>query len=65
MYLGKDRGQDFLEKMGPDRFLFGTDFPMWSPKKELARFLELDLDDTTRDRILFGNFETLFLKQEA
>ena len=62
MFLGKERGQDFLEKMGPERFLFGTDFPMWSPVKEIARFMELDLDETTRDRILYGNFEKLFLK---
>lgn len=64
MFLGRERGQDFLEKMGPERFLFGTDFPMWSPKVELARFLELDLDEGTRDRILYGNFAKLFLKQE-
>lgn len=62
MFLGKERAQDLLEKMDPNRFLFGTDFPMWSPKKELARFLELDLDESTRDRILYGNFEKLFLK---
>lgn len=62
MFLGRDRGQEFLEKMGPERFLFGTDFPMWSPKKELARFMELDMDEATRDLIFYGNFEKLFLK---
>ena len=62
MYMGKELGQELLYKMGPHRFLFGTDFPMWTPKTELERFLELDLDETTRDRILFGNFETLFIK---
>ena len=48
--------------MGPDRFLYGTDFPMWSPKKEIKRFMELEMDDTTREKILYGNFEKLFLK---
>lgn len=62
MYLGKERGLDFLEKMGAHRFLFGTDFPMWTPKVELQRFLDLGLDETTRDRILYGNFEKLFLR---
>lgn len=61
MYLGKDRALEFLEKFGPERFLFGTDFPMWTPKEELNRFLDLGLDECTRDRILFGNFERLFL----
>lgn len=64
MFLGRDRGQEFLEKMGPERFLFGTDFPMWSPGQELARFLELELDETTRHRILYGNFAKLFLNKE-
>ena len=62
MFLGKDRALDFLEKMGPHRFLFGSYFPMWTPKAELERFLELGLDEDIRDRILFGNFETLFLQ---
>ena len=62
MFLGKEKAQDLLEKMGPERFMFGTDFPMWSPVKEIARFMELDLDETTRDRIFYGNFEKLFLK---
>ena len=62
MFLGKERALDFLDKMGAHRFLFGTDFPMWTPKTELERFLDLGLDDAVRDRILYGNFETLFLK---
>lgn len=62
MFLGKERGLELLYKMGPERFLFGSDFPMWTPKTELERFLELGLDKTTRDRILFGNFEQLFLQ---
>ena len=63
MFLGKDRGLDFLDKMGAHRFLFGSDFPMWTPKTELERFLELGLDETTQNRILYGNFERLFLSR--
>jgi len=61
MFLGKERALDYLEKMGPQRFLYGTDFPMWKPEEELVRFLDLGLDESTRDRILFGNFTALFL----
>ncbi len=60
MYLSKERALEFLDKFGADRFLFGTDFPMWTPAEELRRFLDLGLDETTRDRILYGNFERLF-----
>ncbi len=64
MYLGKEKGQDLMERLGPERFLFGSDFPYWTPQTELERFMELDLDDSIRAKILYGNFETLFLKQE-
>lgn len=61
MFLGRERALDYLDRMGAHRFLFGSDFPMWTPKTELERFLDLGLDETTRDRILFGNFKALFL----
>ena len=48
-----------IDKIGPDRLLFGTDFPMWSPKEELARFMSLDLDDSSRQKILYDNFMKL------
>ena len=62
MFLDKDRALDFLDKMGAKRFLFGSDFPMWTPKTELERFLALGLDEDTNDTILFRNFERLFLQ---
>jgi len=60
-FLGKERALEFLDHFGAHRFLFGTDFPMWTPKEELAYFLDLDLDSRTQSQILFGNFEKLFL----
>ena len=48
-----------IDKIGPDRLIFGTDFPMWSPKEELARFLALDLDESSRQKILYKNFMKL------
>jgi len=62
MYLGKETALDFLDRFGAHRFLFGTDFPMWTPEEELQRFLNLGLEKDARDRILFGNFEDIFLK---
>ena len=60
-FLGKDRALDFLDRFGAHRFLFGTDFPMWTPEEELGYFLALDLDRSTQEQILFGNFQKLFL----
>ena len=49
----------FIDKIGPDRLIFGTDFPMWSPKEELERFLSLGLDEAEQQKILYGNFMNL------
>ncbi len=62
LFLGEEKSLAFLDKAGAHRFLFGTDFPMWTPKTELDRFLNLKLDETTRDQILYGNFERLFFR---
>ena len=48
------------EDDGADRALYGTDFPMWSPVGELARFDRLDLTDDERERILWTNTQRLF-----
>lgn len=62
MYISKERALELLDKFGTHRFLFGSDFPMWTPKEELDRFLALGLDESTNKKILFENFERLFLK---
>jgi len=61
MYMQKEQALDLIDRIGPNRFLFGTDFPMWTPKEEVARFLDLGLDDATNELILYKNFEQLFL----
>lgn len=48
-----------LDRFGPERFLFGTDFPMRSPKAELEKFLELGLGEEANEKILYGNFVKL------
>ena len=49
-----------IDHFGDDRFLFGTDFPMWDHVQELERFLNLNLSDERSDKILYQNFEKLF-----
>lgn len=61
MFISQERALAFLDKIGPHRFLFGSDFPMWTPRTELDRFLSLGLDEASRDQILYGNFARLFL----
>lgn len=55
----RDTALRLIDAIGPDRLLFGTDFPMWSPKEELARFDALGLDESARQKILYENFMKL------
>ena len=57
MYLGQKRSAELIREYGADRFLFGSDFPMWSPQDELERFRALDLTEEEKDRILSKNPE--------
>lgn len=46
-----------IRRYGVDRVFFGTDYPMWKPDEELARFAALDLTEEEREMILHGNLE--------
>ena len=50
-----ERIVEMFELYGEDRVFFGSDFPMWSPKEELDRFLSLPLSETAKQKILSGN----------
>lgn len=60
MFLGRERALELMDKLGAHRFLFGTDFPMWTPGEELQRFLDLGLDEEICEQILYKNFRLLF-----
>lgn len=44
-----------LAKHGTDKFLFGSDFPMWDHLDEFKRFQKLGLKDDDLDAILYKN----------
>ena len=49
-----------IREYGAERVLFGTDFPMWSPKAELERFMALPLDERERNLILSENAKKIY-----
>ena len=59
-WLDRDTALRFIDYFGPDRYFFGTDFPMWDPVNELDRFKKLGLDEETENAILFDNFARIF-----
>jgi uncharacterized protein len=54
-FLEPDEASGMIRLFGADKVLYGTDYPMWEPAEELARFLRLDLTDAEREAILAGN----------
>ena len=58
--LKKGEAEQIIRAYGVDRALYGTDFPMWGPVGEVARFDQLDLTDGEREKILWTNHLRLF-----
>ncbi|MCQ2517933.1 MAG: amidohydrolase [Lachnospiraceae bacterium] len=61
--LDKTTAARFIDHFGPERFFFGSDFPMWKPAKEYERFMNLELGDDVNRMILYDNFAKLFKLQ--
>jgi uncharacterized protein len=54
-----------VNRLIPDRVLFGSDWPVITPERWIAEFSDLPFDDDVRQKILLGNAEALFgLKRE-
>ena len=62
MFLSDDDAKRMLDRFGVERFLYGTDFPMWTPKTEIQRFLDkpLGLTQQEKEDVLYNNFARLF-----
>ena len=58
--LTPERAAELIRTYGAERVLFGTDYPMWRPKEELARFAQIPLSEEERDLILWKNAERIF-----
>ena len=55
-----EQARKSIEHFGVDHTMFGTDFPMWSPKEELERFFALGYGEEDNRKMLFENFARLF-----
>ena len=58
-FIGVKRAQELIRHYGADHVLFGTDFPMWDAKDELAYLEEMDLTQEERDLIFSQNAKRL------
>ncbi|MFO7803041.1 MAG: amidohydrolase family protein [Desulfovermiculus sp.] len=48
--------EEYILRYGPDKLLFGSDFPFGSPSRELSKVQSLKLDPGVQEALLGGNF---------
>lgn len=58
-YLEKETVKSIIRRYGAEKVLFGTDYPMWSPEKEIETFFSLGLDESEIRCILNSNVKKL------
>jgi predicted TIM-barrel fold metal-dependent hydrolase len=61
-FIGLRRAAELIHSYGPERFLFGSDYPMWDPAACLKEFMELDLTDDEKELILWKNARNILEK---
>lgn len=49
------KAMEMIQKHGVEKFLFGTDYPMWDHKEEFERFCKLSLTTEEKEQILYKN----------
>lgn len=54
-----ERARELIMAYGVGRVLFGTDYPMWYPETEIEAFMRIDLTESEREAILYGNARRL------
>jgi predicted TIM-barrel fold metal-dependent hydrolase len=54
-FIGLRRAAELIHSYGAQRFLFGSDYPMWDPAACLAEFMQLDITDNEKEQILWKN----------
>ena len=51
MFMEEGLAEKYINHYGADRFVYGSDFPMWDPVVEMERFLRLKLTDDQKEQI--------------
>jgi predicted TIM-barrel fold metal-dependent hydrolase len=51
MFMGEGIAEDYVNRYGAERFVYGSDYPMWDPVVEMERFLKLKLTDEQFEQI--------------
>ena len=57
--LSPETAKELIHAYGPDKVLWGTDYPMWDSVSEMEYFDKIDLTDKERSMILYENASKL------
>ena len=53
MFMEDGIAERYIRAYGAERFVYGTDFPLWDPRIEVERFLRLKLSPTEMEQIAY------------
>ena len=59
-FIEPEKVLEYIKLYGADRLMFGSDFPMFDPVKELDTFMKLQLTEDERNKILWKNAAKVF-----
>ncbi|MBR6295942.1 MAG: amidohydrolase family protein, partial [Treponema sp.] len=54
-FLSPEKLKSYIDIYGAEKILFGSDFPMWDPVKEVERFYALPLSADEQEMIAYKN----------
>ncbi len=61
-FISQELAKELVLRYGTDKVLFGTDYPMWTPSKEISAFLSLGFSDEDYVKMFSGNADSIFIK---
>lgn len=59
MFMAEGVAERYINRHGAERFVYGSDFPMWDPVVEMERFLRLKLTDDQKEQIAHKTAERI------
>ena len=51
MFMDEGVAEGYINSYGAERFVYGSDYPMWDPVVEMDRFMKLKLTDDQFEQI--------------
>lgn len=59
MFMEEGVAEKYINRHGAERFVYGSDYPMWNPVVEMERFQQLKLTDAQKEQIAHITAEQL------